>query len=84
MVPCDSTTATPMPSPFGRSVRNPDFSLSVLSTSCQSGMALRHLDAPLERIPSARDGHLVDEGLGHETVLIGAGRAMRRARDVSL
>ena len=33
IVPCDSTTAMPMPCPFGRSVRKPDFSFSVFSTS---------------------------------------------------
>ena len=46
--------------------------------------ALRHLEAPFERIPSARDRHLVDKGLGHEAQLVGAGSAMGRARDVSL
>src|SRR4030088_775298 len=30
---------------------------------------LGHLEAPFERIPSARDSHLVDEDLSHETKL---------------
>src|SRR3977135_1927144 len=38
----------------------------------------RHFEAPLERIPSARNSHLVDEDLGHETELVGARCAMRR------
>ena len=60
------------------------FLLQRLEHELPVGHPFRHLDAPLERIPSARDRHLVDEHLRHEAELVGARRAMRRARDVGL